>query len=244
MEEVELLLENEYPFCALSKKHPDVTFYRWCNSAVDYIEFYGSNSALDKLEDDLTDIGKALRTTISYKARDGKRLSVMFSCRCTLHNSTIRMVESDNCMWEAPVRYGGGKESLKLFSLKGEYFTRLYGHLSAIGQINIIKKKTVVPESLRETYTISISSLFGDMTDIQLSDLELALQYGHFSIPRKTDISELAKMKGVSKSTMQEHINKAKAKLMNAIEPYVRLYATTKRSTESEMFVDYEERKI
>jgi len=57
-------------------------------------------------------------------------------------------------------------------------------------------------------------------------------------------IPKLAKMKTASKSTMQEHINKAKSKLMNAIEPYVRLYATTKRSAESEMFVDYEERKI
>jgi predicted DNA binding protein len=242
MEEVELLLENEYPFCALSKTHPDITFYRWCNSAVDYIEFYGSSLALDKLEDDLPDVGKVLGTTISYKARDGKRLSVMFSCRCTLRNSTIRMVESDNCMWEAPVSYEGGKESLKLFSLKGEYFNKLYGHLSAIGQVDIVKKKTVVPESLRETYTISISSLFGDMTDLQLSDLEIALQHGYFSIPRKTEISKLAKMKGVSKSTMQEHINKAKSKLMNAIEPYVRLYATTKRSTESGMYVDYEEK--
>jgi len=242
MEEVELLLENEYPFCALSKKYPDITFYRWCNSAVDYIEFYGNKPALDKLENDLPDVVKTLGTEISYKARSDKRLSVMFSCRCTLNNSTIRMVESDNCMWEAPVNYEGGKEFLKLFSLKGEYFTKLYDDLSGIGRVEIVKKKTIFPESLRETYTISISTLFGDMTDLQLEYLEIALQYGYFSIPRKTDISKLAKMEGVSKSTMQEHINKARAKIIKAIEPYLRLYATTKKSAASEAYVGNENR--
>jgi hypothetical protein len=57
-------------------------------------------------------------------------------------------------------------------------------------------------------------------------------------------IPKLTKIKTASKSTMQEYINKAKSKLMNVIEPYVRLYTTTKRSTEPEMYVDFEDRKI
>jgi|ADKI01.1.fsa_nt_gi HTH DNA binding domain. len=57
-------------------------------------------------------------------------------------------------------------------------------------------------------------------------------------------IPKLTKIKTASKSTMQEYINKAKSKLMNVIEPYVRLYATTKRSTEPDMYVDFEDRKI
>ena len=49
-----------------------------------------------------------------------------------------------------------------------------------------------------------------------------------FSSPKKVKIEELAKKHGLTKSTMQEHVNKAKNKLIQSIEPYLTLYIHSK----------------
>jgi predicted DNA binding protein len=224
MDEVEFLLKNDYPFCAVSEKFPDVTFYRWCNSSLDYLEFYGQVSDIDRVVNFIPEIENILHTKAVYQARSGTRLTVMFTCRCSIENSTIRIAESNNCLWQAPVKYKGGRETLQVITLKDEYLNSLYQDFVKIGDTEIMKKSSFSPDSLRDTYTISISSLFEGITPKQMKYFTDALYSGYYSIPKKITIQEIAARYNLSESTMEEHLNKAKTKILYSLKPYISLY--------------------
>jgi predicted DNA binding protein len=73
-------------------------------------------------------------------------------------------------------------------------------------------------------YTISLNEVFGEFSTKQLMFLRDAVSRGMFSTPRKIKVEDLAKARGVTKSTMQEHLNKARNKLMKSMEPYINLF--------------------
>ena len=52
------------------------------------------------------------------------------------------------------------------------------------------------------------------LTERELRVLLLAYEFGYFSIPRKTDLSNLSRMLGISKSTVLEHLRKAERKVI------------------------------
>jgi predicted DNA binding protein len=216
--------KNDYPFCAVSEKFPEVAFYRWCNSSLDYLEFYGQNTDIDRVIDFIPEIETILNTTAVYQARSGSRLTVMFTCKCSIENSTIRIAESNNCLWQAPVKYKDGRESLQVITLKDEYLNSLFEDFVKIGDAEILKKRSFSPDTLRDTYTISISSLFEGITPKQMKYFTDALYSGYFSIPKKITIQDLASRNNLSESTMEEHLNKAKTKILQSLKPYISLY--------------------
>ncbi|BAB59380.1 hypothetical protein [Thermoplasma volcanium GSS1] len=221
MDEIEMDLENDLPFCKLSKDFPQVSFYRWCNSAIDYLEFYGNKEDLDSLEKYVPEIEKSLNTNSLYRSRSGGRLSVILSCRCNVSNSTIRKAEHHNLMWKAPVFYNGGHEKLSVISPRSEDFLGLFKDLEDVGKVRITKKIEVDPDLVRDIYSISLSDLFSDLTEKQLRYLVSAYHNGYFDVPKRTNIVELAKQFNISYSTLQEHLEKAVNKIMKGIEPYL-----------------------
>lgn len=218
-----LRLNNNMPFSELSAEFPGVELYRWCNSAVDYLEFHGDETDLGKVQKALPVVAEKLGSRIEHIAAGKRRLSVMLSCRCSIDNSAIRVIESHNCIWLAPVTYEEGNEKVDVIALDEHKFEPLYDHLKERGQVKILKKSELFPESLKDLYMIPVSSLLGGMTDLQLSYLRKSIEMGYFSSPRRIKIEELAEEEGISKSTMQEHIFKAANILMASMEPYLNL---------------------
>ncbi len=223
MYEIDLKLRNGLAFSAMSGRFPGVLIYRWCNSAVDYLEFYGKQAELDEVSRSLPEIAEALNTRIVRKKANGNRLSVMFSCRCSIENSTIRIIESKNCLWHAPVTYRGGEESIKAVSLDASDFESLYEELSRIGEVIVGRKARIEPDSLRDVYVIPLTNILGSLTDRQLKSLQEAIGRGYFSSPRRVSIGELSDSTGISKSTFQEHLSKAVNKMFYSMEPYINL---------------------
>ncbi|WP_237265371.1 helix-turn-helix domain-containing protein [Thermoplasma sp. Kam2015] len=221
MEEIEFDLVNDLPFCKLSKLFPDVIFYRWCNSAVDYLEFYGKDEDLSRIEAHLPDVEKELNTHVLYRTYGEGNLSVMLSCRCNASNSTIRKAESKNLMWKAPVYYQGGHEKLSLISPMPEHFISIFNEFERIGEAKVIKKAEIKPELVRDTYAVSMSDLLSDLTTKQLKYLVNAYHMGYFDTPKRTQIAEMAKQFGISYSTMQEHLEKAVNRILRGLEPYL-----------------------
>lgn len=66
-------------------------------------------------------------------------------------------------------------------------------------------------EKLKE---IKISTMFPKLTDKQKRALELAVRYGYYEVPRKTELQRLAKIAKLSFSTFQVHLRKAEKKLI------------------------------
>ncbi|MHB1439551.1 MAG: helix-turn-helix domain-containing protein [Cuniculiplasma sp.] len=226
MQEIVLEIDNTFPFNIISKDFKELKFYRWCNSSIDYLEFYGENEKLDKLDSKLDKVEKKLGTKTIYKSRQPSKMTLMLSCSCSIHNSSIRVAESLNCLWKGPVMYANGVETLTLIVVEGHDLMDVISVFKKNGNVSLIKSIQMMPDSLRSTYTLSISSLFNQLTEKQAHMLKIAIESGYFKIPKNTHISHLAKRGGLSVSTAQEHLNKAKSKLMKNMEPYINLYLT------------------
>lgn len=224
MEEIELSLVNSTLFCQFSKEFPDITIFRWCSSIVDYVELYGQGREINEAHERLKQIAVGINSEVVTSGRMDEHVSAGISCRCTTHNSTIRLAETMNLLWEAPAVYAGGKEQLRLISFSADDIEAFFREASKDGKIEIVKKRRIEPDSLRDVYSISLKDLFGGLSAKQARYLREAVSMGMFSSPRRLKIEELAKNHSLSKSTMQEHINKARNKLIKAVEPYLSLY--------------------
>ncbi|MEM0127671.1 MAG: helix-turn-helix domain-containing protein [Thermoplasmatales archaeon] len=234
MERIEFVSENSLPFCSLSRKYPELKFFRWCNSAVDYLEFYGDTEGIKVLDGALPGIEKSLGTKIVYKSADRGSLVVMFSCRCTVDNSTISMAEESGCIWEAPLSYYQGKEHIDIVSFTRSSSEKFYSLLQSIGKVSINRKKVFTAGMFRDSFLIRLSDLFGKMTELQLKSLQQSIRMGYFSVPRKGKLSNISRALGSSRSTVQEHLEKARSKLMASIEPYLDLYIYTLEGKEKD----------
>lgn len=224
MERIEVRLRNDTPFCELSEAFPDLRIYRWCSSVIDYIEIFGRAEDLRDSSVKLSSIVQRIDSEVVHDTGEKNRRTAAISCRCTVDNSTIRVAESMNLLWEAPAIYEGGYEIIKLISFNPEDISSFFDRMSQRGEAYIEKKKTVLPESLRDVYTISLDDLLGNLSEKQVRYLRDAISMGLFSTPRKILVEDLAATHGITKSTMQEHINKARNKLIQSMEPYLTLF--------------------
>lgn len=229
MDEIQLRMRHDLPFNNVAASFPDVRIYRWCNSMVDFLEFEAPDEAsLARLRDGLPAVVSRLHSTILYRADDGARMDVLVRCRCTLRNSTVRMTEQANCLWKPPVVYEGGRERLTVLAPVAASFRSLYRELQRVAEVEILKKASVSPDVLRDSYTLSLSSLFHDLTPRQLGILLRAIEHGYFAIPKRSSLEALARTEDVSESTLQEHLSKAESRLVEALAPYLRLCASSK----------------
>lgn len=224
MEEIELSLVNSTLFCQFSREFPGITIFRWCSSIVDYVELYGEGREISEARERLAQVAADINSEVVSSGNLDQHASAGISCRCTTHNSTIRLAETMNLLWEAPAVYSEGKERLRLVSFSAADLEEFFREASRNGEVEIVRKRRIEPDSLRDVYSISLKDLFGDLSVKQAKYLREAVDMGMFSTPRRMKIEELARNHTLSKSTMQEHIEKARNKLVKAIEPYLSLY--------------------
>ncbi|MEM3851627.1 MAG: helix-turn-helix domain-containing protein [Methanomassiliicoccales archaeon] len=235
MEEIKLSAVHELPFCTFSKQFPELMIYRWCNSSIDYLEIQEIPPDSSSVSSAFFSFVKTVGSEVLYSVQDGGSMSIMIKCMCGPSNSTLRMAEASGCMWKAPVTYNGGKESMTVYSPDSENFRRLYEKLRAVGEVRIEKKVTLHSSIIKDTFTISLSDLFGSMTERQLEHLIEAIVSGYFDVPRRVSLEKLASKGGIAESTLQEHLSRSELKLMNALYPYLLIYLKTmKRDGEVE----------
>ncbi len=228
MDEILLRMRHDLPFNNVASAFPEVRIYRWCNSMVDYLEFVApEGDSIDRLRRELPRVVASLHSTILYRADSEERLDVMVRCRCTPRNSTVRMTERASCLWKPPVLYDDGREQLTVLAPDPAGFRSLYRELRRVAEVEILKKVTVSPDVLRDSYTLSLSSLFQGMTGRQLRILLRAIEQGYFAIPKRSSLEQLAKAEAIGDSTLQEHLSKAESRLVEALAPYLRLYETS-----------------
>lgn len=224
MEEIEVKLRNTTPFCRLSQEFPNIRIYRWCSSAIDYVELYGDEKDLALAGKRMEGVSEELHSRVLSTTSEKKHATEAISCRCTVENSSIRSAETMNLLWEGPAIYEGGNEYLKLISFSPSDMSEFFDFVTKDGEAEIIKKRKIMPDTLREIYTLSLADVLGGLSQKQITYLRDAIGMGMFASPRKVMVEDLARIHGVTKSTMQEHLNKARNKLIIAMEPYLNLF--------------------
>ncbi|MCL4447139.1 MAG: helix-turn-helix domain-containing protein [Thermoplasmatales archaeon] len=224
MDEIEISIKNRTPFSVLSQEFPDLTIFRWCSSIIDYVEMYGHKERIEEATERLKGVTERIHSFVITAELAEDSSSTAISCRCSVNNSTIRLAESMNLLWEAPAIYKNGEERLRLISFSNDEFSSFFDKASSWGTVRIIKKKKMRPDSLRDVYSISLKELFGSLSSKQALYFRDAIVRGMFSSPKRVKVEKMANIHGISKSTMQEHLRKAENKLIRSMEPYLTLY--------------------
>ncbi|HUR69586.1 MAG TPA: helix-turn-helix domain-containing protein [Candidatus Thermoplasmatota archaeon] len=84
--------------------------------------------------------------------------------------------------------------------------------LAALGRDPALRGRLVL-ESVAEVppraFSLALSALATELTARQLAALQGAIDHGYYDIPRRVGMEELARLSGVSRATMQEHLRKA-----------------------------------
>lgn len=71
-----------------------------------------------------------------------------------------------------------------------------------------------------KTSDIFFPKLIPDLTPLQKEIIDIAIKKGYYEIPKKIDMRGLAKIKGISHSTFQEHLKKAEKKILPSLASY------------------------
>lgn len=229
MFEVSFRAKHECPYLEFSMKHPEVRVLEWCNLRIDVLEV-----ACPDIET-FNRIGPDLQRLLSWKG--GKVLKKNFfernlqiivkTCRDSKIKTSISgILERYSCLDIPPIVYREGWEEHRVIGFREDDYKKLFRALNDVGPAEILQKKALAERSIRDTFAISLSSVFSTLTSRQLDALETAIEFGYYQVPKKTTTEKIAQKRKVPRTTYEEHVRKAESKIFRAIAPYVRLYAS------------------
>ena len=201
----------------------------WCNNHIHVTEVDCPDiETFTRIEPDLNELllwqgGKVLKKNFL----EGNLQLIVKTCRCGKISPNIAdIVERNACLLIPPEIYVGGWEEYRVIGFRENDYKKMFQGLAELGPVEVIQKKVVAEKSLRDSFVISMSSVFSDLTDKQVGTMLSALEYGYYQIPKKTTAEEIARRHQVPRTTFEEHLRKAESKILRAMAPYVRMYAT------------------
>jgi len=235
MFEVAFKLQHDCPYTRFSMKNPDVRVIEWCNNRIHVMEVDGLDiETFTRIEKDLSDLllwkgGKVLKKSFL----DRNLQLILKTCCCgNISPNVADVVERNSCLEIPPETYYGGWEEYRVIGFRENDYKRMFQELGQLGPVEILEKRVLPRKSLRDTFAISMSSVFSGLTDKQVNSIVAALEYGYYQIPKKATAEEIALKHHTPRTTFDEHLRKAESKILRSIAPYVRMYASRGHSAE------------
>ena len=232
MFEVAFKLQHNCPYTRFSMKHPEVRLVEWCNNRIHVMEVDCPDiETYTKIERDLTDLllwkgGKILKKNFL----EGNLQLIIKTCCCSkLSPNVDDVVEKNSCLAMPPEVYYGGWEEYRVIGFRENDYKRMFEELNRLGPVRILHKKIVPDKSIRDTFVISVNSVFSELTDKQVNSLVAALEYGYYQIPKKVTAEEIATKRNIPRTTFEEHLRKAESKTLQAMAPYIRMFAAREK---------------
>jgi len=132
----------------------------------------------------------------------------------------------DLLMWKGGkiLKMNFGWEEYKAIGFRDTDYKKMFKDLGALGPIEIVEKKMLPERSMRDTFAITLSTVFSELTEKQIESLLMALDYGYYKIPKQITAEEIAGKSHFARTTYEQHLRKAESKILQAISPYVRMY--------------------
>ncbi len=223
--ELAFKLQHECPYNAFSKMNPGALISHWCNWNKDILEIAHRDVQDKQLQKDLKKLVSSLGTQIVRKSYAKSNLQVVLQqCACDkLPPPTLQAIEQRNCLELQPAVYADGWELYRVIAFSERDIKDLFKDLEPHGRVQIISRRSISEESMRDTFLVSTSTLFGDLTEKQARALIRALDSGYYSFPRRENAGEIAERLGVPRTSFVDHLRKAENKVLLAVGPYLRL---------------------
>jgi len=237
MFEVDFKLQHDCPYTRFSMKHPEVRLVEWCNNNIHVAEVDCANiETYTRVESDLKELllwkgGKILKKNFL----EGNLQLIVRTCSCRkLSPNIMSVVEKHSCLMVPPEVYYDGWEHYRVVGFRENDYKLMFEELNRLGPVQILRKRLIPDRSIKDFFVISVSSVFSELTDRQVDSLLTALEYGYYQIPKKVTAEEIALKHNVPRTTFEEHLRKAESKMLLAMAPYIRMYATrSKRIAEA-----------
>jgi predicted DNA binding protein len=214
----------DYPFIELSRNVPGTPISMWCLWTHEMLEVptrdAGTLKALDKA------IRRAGRVVDEWADLRGGRVFLL-KCTCDRYDSPWNIISNNQCWDTPPVVYEDGWSTLRALTFDEQNGMNLFQDLKRRGPTELMRKREL-PLSVLPT-SVWIHSLFGDLTEKQMTAMLEAHRAGYYQSPRRIGTDVIAQGLGVARSTYEEHLRKAESRILDALIPYLQLYKTSDR---------------
>lgn len=218
----------------LSQKYPEVTMTHWCNFTVEVLEIHTRDRALaEEMRKELARLSTKGVKVLSQNVEGAGSQMLMLECKHKRGNTIDDMIEAHGCLYMPPVLYRGGWENYRMIAFDEGTLRKLFKTLESKGEVELVTKRSLKESSLTRSFVLSTDQLLGDLTPKQASALLAAVEHGYYRVPRKVRTEDIAKRKKVPRTTFEEHVRKAEAKVITSVAPYVAMYATGEAEAKS-----------
>jgi predicted DNA binding protein len=205
-----------------SRKNPDLRILHWCLNNRDIFQVTGPKEQIKEFEawvDEVFDMRQSSETT------DGT-LMITRGCACVWTQSITNVVEEVGAWEIPPIVYQGGWESWRVITWDEATMRKLFHGLQGLGEVDIRSLRPIENGKMEQMMLMPAADVFADLTERQISALNLGLEHGYYSLPSETKVENLAHGAGLSPSTFSEHLRKAENRILRNLRPYLEAYAT------------------
>ena len=223
--EVAFKLQHECPYNTFSKTHPNAIISHWCNWSRDVLEIAHRDVADEGMQKSIHELTKALGTRIIRSSFTSSNLQIVLQhCACDrVPPPTLPVIEGRNCLELQPAVYTGGWEWYRLIAFSERDLRRLFKDLDKDCTVEVTSRRSISNESIRDTFLISTTTLFGNLTGKQRRALIMALDNGYYQMPRRATAGRIAAKLGVPRTSYVDHLRKAENKVIQTVGSYIRL---------------------
>lgn len=226
--EISFRTQYDYPFIEMSSRYPGTTMSLWCIWNRELLQVPTQDSkVLDGIDRELRKGGWIIeKWGDAYGGR-----TFFLKDTCSKWQSIWNLVEPHDCLLAPPAVFADGWCYSRVLSFDEKMTGAMFKSLQKVGRAELISKRelplTVLPSN------VWVHSLFGDLTGKQMDAMLAAHRQGYYNSPRQVGTEDVAASVGVSRSTFEEHLRKAENRLVNAIVPYLQLFAKGQKNPET-----------
>jgi predicted DNA binding protein len=225
--EITFRIQYDSPFGRFTSTHQRVSISQWCNWHKDYIEIGGLSSIDKEIQEDIQDLAKNLQSKIIRKSLTKSALRIVFGqCNCTkVISPPLMAIDRFNCLVLQPYIFQQGSELCRVIAFSQTDIKKLFANLDSYGKIEVLSRRKVDADVVRDNLNISRSNLFGGLTSKQKTALQTALDIGYYKKPRGANATKVAKAMRIPRSSFVDHLRKAENKILNSLHPFISLEA-------------------
>lgn len=225
--EVTFRAQYDYPFIRMSRRHPDVPISMWCIWNRELLQVPTQDEAiLRSIEKEVRKAGRV----VDRWAEAGESRVLMLRCTCGNLDSPWNVWEAHDFTDAPPAVYRDGWGYFRVLTFDEDGTRALFRDFGTRGPTELLRKRELPLQVLPTS--IWVSSLFGDLTGKQADALLKAHRYGYYTSPRKITTESIANALGIARSTYEEHLRKAENRIIEALTPYLQLYAMGEKKPE------------
>ena len=137
--------------------------------------------------------------------------SVVLRCHCPSRGLATSISSwGADVLW--PVVHADGLEWWHLVAPSPDVMSLVLDRLRGLGDVHV--EKLGRPTADEVGVSLPIGELTRELSARQLSALRLAVERGYYASPRRATLAQLARERGIARSTFQEHLQKAEERVM------------------------------